>query len=148
MKSIWVSICSGSPACLPLPRCWSLRLSGTSFEQWVCSSPGPHPLCSKHLRQPSQRKEESKANGHAPGVTCAQTQEGRKWEVLTTTPYTSSVFTDGPSVSPRHVGYVEPSRAQALGKDRRGVGAVPVLGRPDSRARRIDGDASNTVLDC
>lgn len=65
---------------------------------------------------------------------------------VTTTPHTSSVFTDGPSVSPRQVGYVEPSRAPALGKDRRGMGAVPVGGRPDGRARRIDGDVSNVVL--
>lgn len=67
---------------------------------------------------------------------------------VTTTPHTSSIFRDGPSVSPRHVGYVEPSRAQALGKGRRGMGAVPVWGRPDSRARRVDGDVSNMALDC
>lgn len=58
---------------------------------------------------------------------------------MTTTPHTSSILADGPSVSPRHVGCVEPSKAQRLGKDRRETGAMPDWGRPDSRARRVDG---------
>lgn len=76
VKSIWLSICSGSPSCLPLPCCWSLRLSDTSSKHWVCSRPGPHPLCSTHLGQPMQGKGEPNTNGHARGVTCAQTEKG------------------------------------------------------------------------
>lgn len=70
----------GSPACLPLPWCWSLQLSATSSKHWVCSSPVFHPLCSTYLGQPLQGKEEPRANGHAPGVTRAQTWKGRKRE--------------------------------------------------------------------
>lgn len=58
---------------------------------------------------------------------------------VTMTPHTSSIFTDGPSVSPRQVGCVEPSRAQPQGEDRWETGAVPDWGRPDSRARRVNG---------
>lgn len=67
--------------------------------------------------------------------------EGEEAGGVTTTPHTSSLFTDGPSVSPRYIGCVEPSRAQPLGKERQGWGdrnCTP-WGRPDSRARRVDG---------
>lgn len=125
-KSAGVSICLRVPCLSPLSWCWSLWCFATSSKQCVCSSPGPIPSTPHTwaaIAKEGRTKSRWTGSWHDPCLGMGGEEAGD----VTMTPHTSSLLQMGP-LSPRCVGCVEPSRAQPLGK-----------GRPDSRARRIDG---------
>lgn len=133
-KSAWVSICLGVPCLSPLPWCWSLWRFATSSKNWVCSSPGPIPS-TPHTWAAIAREGRTKSEWTGSWCDPCPGIGGEEAGDVTTTPHTSSLLQMGP-LSPRCVGGVEPSRTQALEKDRL---EVCPWGRPDSRARRVGG---------
>lgn len=109
------------------------------FRALAVLQPGPSsPLCSTHLGQTSQGKEEPRAGEHTPDVNRARHRKGGSRRHNHNTTHKLNLY-GWTLLSPRRVDCVEPSRAQPLGEDRWGTGAVPMWGRPDSRARRVDG---------
>lgn len=111
------------------------------FPELGVPQPRPHPphTCSTHLGQTWQGNKEPRGSGRAPDGNRAQTQEGTKREMRPRHHTQAHSLQTGPSVSSKHVGCVEPLRVQPLGEERWRMGAVPIWGRPDSRARRADG---------
>lgn len=133
MESAWVSICSGSLLICP---CLVLELPALCYLSQVLGvlQPGPHPHSAPHTwdRRCKGRKSQDRMDTLLIQAVPRHRRGGSGRRDHNTT-HKLSLYRWALCVS-RHMGCVEPSRAQPLGEDRSGR-----LGQPDSRTRSMDG---------